>query len=94
MEDLTGKFPAALVPSSMNPGNTTADAPNLAMTAPGSPSVNPIHETPDNLPLPVFSQAQIPVSNAKNKPAVPRPGGSFGEWADKSRASGPWKVSN
>lgn len=55
MEDLTGRFPAALVPSSMNPGNTTADAPNLAMTAPGSPSVNPAPENADRLPLPVGS---------------------------------------
>lgn len=36
MERLTG---GPLVPSSGNPGNTTADDPALAMTAPGSPSV-------------------------------------------------------
>ncbi len=66
MQNLTGssRYPAYLVNSSMNAGNTTADDPQLAMTAPGSTSILPVPERMDVLPMPQWSAgAQIPVSH-------------------------------
>lgn len=70
MEDLTGRFPCSLVPSSMSAGNTVSDDPALAMTAPGSPSVLPVPESTDRLPQP------SPV--AKPRTTVVGGGGSSG----------------
>jgi hypothetical protein len=61
MQDLTGKFPAALVPSSMSAGGEVHfDSGNLQMTAPGSQPVSaPAPEWPgqaaETMPLPVDS---------------------------------------
>lgn len=67
MQDLTGKqgtgSMAVLVPSSMQAGNTTADRPSLAMTAPGSQSSLPVADKTDILPMPEWTDhARIPVS--------------------------------
>lgn len=74
MQDLTHDAQtgakAYLVPSSMQAGNTTSNAPELAMTAPGSPSVLPVPETPDRLPMPENTGAQIPVSFPGNREKI------------------------
>lgn len=71
MEDLTGRFMANLVPSSMQAGNTTADDPALAMTAPGSTSVLPVPEKLDVLPMPRFTNGTaIPVSHPGSREKV------------------------
>jgi hypothetical protein len=65
-----------LVNSSMQGGNTTADAPALAMTAPGSRSVLPVAEVLDILPMPEWSNdTPIPVSNMARSGRVPAPAG-------------------
>jgi hypothetical protein len=93
MQDLTAKYAkiANLVPSSMSTGNTMSDDPSLAMTAPGSKTVNPKPDKLDNLPLPVASDGQIPLSNSPDnirpKP-TPHPGG--GTFALPSY-TGAWK---
>lgn len=56
-----------LVPSSMNGGNTVADDPGLSMTAPGSPSISPVPDVLDRLPLPVPSGPQVPVSTEQDR---------------------------
>jgi hypothetical protein len=64
MEDLTGRFMSNLVPSSMGAGNTTADDRKWSMSAPGSPSVLPVPDRMDNLPLPEFTDGgQVPVGH-------------------------------
>ena len=94
MIDLTSKYAAkaVLVPSSMNPGNTTYDDPSLAMTAPGSQSILPYAEKKhtDVLPLPVASDGQIPLSNSPDniKPPPSHPGG--GKF-DLPAWTGSWK---
>lgn len=71
MQDLTGTFTAALSPSSMNAGNTTADDRKLTMSAPGSVSVLPVPDKLDNLPQPQFSDGgQIPVSHPGSRDRV------------------------
>ena len=58
--------------------------PALAMTAPGSPSVLPVTEATDRLPLPVNSGPQIPVSTETDRvTGNPRPseGSAFGDAA-------------
>ncbi len=71
MEDLTGRFMANLVPSSMQAGNTTAGDPQLAMTAPGSESVLPVPEKMDVLPMPKFTNGTaIPVSHPGSREKV------------------------
>lgn len=74
MDDLADRFPASLVPSSMNAGNTVADEPALAMTAPGLPSVLAVPETTDRLPMPVLPTDRIPV-NFPVQPWETVPGG-------------------
>lgn len=83
---------APLVPSSMSGGNTVAGDPALAMTAPGSQGVMPTPETMDHLPLPVFSGAEIPVSNQRDRvTGNPAPGGD-GPWEQITQAgNGGWK---
>jgi hypothetical protein len=51
MRDESTRVPG-LVVSSMNAGNTTADDRQHSMSAPGSPSVLPVPDRMDNLPLP------------------------------------------
>lgn len=70
MKDLSSKYDIPLVPSSMNPGNTTYDEPQLAMTAPGSQSVLPRLKPNkmDVLPMPQASDGETPVSDAPKKP--------------------------
>jgi hypothetical protein len=51
VDDLS-RYPASLAPSSMSPGNTISDDASLAMTAPGSDSINPIPDRLDDLPQP------------------------------------------
>lgn len=95
MQDLTGRFPANLVPSSMSGGNTVSDDPALSMTAPGSPGVMPMPDVMDNLPLPRASGTEIPVSHPGQHPRVTaegsRPGmttwteaggGNTGRWRE------------
>jgi hypothetical protein len=93
VQDLTGKFPAHLVNSSMNGGNTTAGDPKLAMTAPGSVGINPVTETPDILPQPALPAEQVPVSNAPHKPQPAKPAGptGYGTWGTPKSAGGFWK---
>lgn len=93
MEDLTGRFMSNLVPSSMQAGNTTADDPALAMTAPGSESVLPVPDKLDVLPMPRFSNpAQIPVSHpgGRDKVAV-QPARWGGATFGTIDFGGPWK---
>jgi hypothetical protein len=93
MEDLTGRFTQALVPSSMNAGNTTADDRKWSMSAPGSPSVLPVADKMDNLPLPEFTGSQIPVSHPGQRDRVQAQGGSNGggRFETPGPASGAWK---
>lgn len=94
MIDLTGKYAkvAVMVPSSMNPGNTTYDDPSLAMTAPGSQSILPAPEKKhiDVLPLPIASDGQIPLSNSPDniRPLPAHPGGGT---FDLPSWTGSWK---
>lgn len=64
MQDLTGKFTAALSPSSMSAGNTTADDRAITQSAPGSASVLPVPDRMDNLPMPAWTNAEpIPLGH-------------------------------
>lgn len=89
----TGKR-AVLVPSSMQGGNTVADDPGLAMTAPGSASVLPAPDAVNNLPLPEMSPGgQMPVSHPGNRDKIttkegPAGGGGF----ETITIGGAWKV--
>jgi hypothetical protein len=68
--------PASLVPSSMSGGNTLDDSHKFTMTGPGSPSVNPIPDKLDVLPLPQWTNdTPIPVSNMAKSGRVPAPQG-------------------
>lgn len=51
MQDLTGRFPTHLSPTSQSGGNTIQDPAGhaAAMTAPGSESVNPLPDRLDNV---------------------------------------------
>lgn len=97
MQNLTGKFTAALSPSSMNAGNTTADDPKLSMTAPGSTSILPVPERMDVLPMPQFTNGTaIPVSHPGTRDRVTVVGGRDGAgpgWKDAHDipSGGPWK---
>jgi len=87
MEDLTGKFPTALSFPSMAGGNTIADPAGhkLAMTAPGSESVNPLPDRLDNV-IDTAGNPSNPRRIEVNDPlrsgeeASPGPDGS-GTWA-------------
>jgi hypothetical protein len=81
-----------LVPSSMSAGNTVATDPALSMTAPGSPSILPVPDALDRLPLPVNSGAEIPVSTERDRTeGNPAPGG-MGPWTDITETgNGGWK---
>jgi hypothetical protein len=87
---------AYLSPSSMNAGNTTADDPQLSMTAPGSVSILPVAERLDVLPLPQWSAGgQIPLSHPGMQERVQvqsSRGGSI-PWTDAHDipSGGPWK---
>jgi hypothetical protein len=59
MQDLTGKYPAGMTPSSMSAGNTLSDSNEPAMSAPGSESVNPLPDRLDN----VVDVASAPVDD-------------------------------
>lgn len=93
MQDLTGEFPAHLVPSSMSAGNTVADDPSLAMTAPGSPGVMPMPDVMDNLPLPRTSGGEIPVGHPGQYSRVTDESGRPGSvpWRSPGGSSGHWK---
>lgn len=95
MQDLTARYAktAVLVPSSMSTGNTMADNPELAMTAPGSKTVNPKPDRIDNLPLPQASDGQIALSNSPDSPRPqPSPHPGSGTFSQPS-FTGPWKES-
>jgi hypothetical protein len=66
----------------MSAGNTVASDPGLAMTAPGSPSVLPVADVLDRLPLPVNSGPEIPVSTEQG-----RTRGNDGRF----QSAGPWE---
>ena len=89
MQDLTGKYPAELVPSSMEGGNLTTppEQVKLTMTAPGSKPVTPMPPPgmSSQLPVPVPSGPQIPVSGMPGAP-VPAPAatGFVHAWSGKS----------
>jgi hypothetical protein len=71
MQDMTGRFTAALSPSSMQGGNTTADDAALVMSAPGSQSVLPVPDRMDVLPMPKFTNdTAIPVSHPGQREKV------------------------
>jgi hypothetical protein len=90
MQNLTGRFPAYLVPSSMSGGNTVADEPSLAMTAPGSPGIMPMPDVYDNLPLPRDSGTEIPVSHPGLRSKVTAEGSRPGmtAWHDAGSEDG------
>lgn len=50
-KDLSDRVPGLSI-SSMSAGNTVADDPGLSMTAPGTPSVLPVPDAMDRLPMP------------------------------------------
>jgi hypothetical protein len=96
VQNLTGKFTAALSPSSMNAGNTTADDPKLAMTAPGSVSILPVPDRMDVLPMPQFTNGTaIPVSHPgmQERAQVQSSRGGSIPWTDAHDipGGGPWK---
>jgi hypothetical protein len=88
MQDLTGdpRFPAHLSVSSMSAGNTVASDPSLARTAPGSPSILPVPEATDNLPLPQFSagpKIELNDPRRSGESAQPAPAGFLPDaWDD------------
>jgi hypothetical protein len=96
MEDLTGRYYAALVPSSGNAGNTTASNPELALTAPGSVGILPVPERLDVLPQPRYTNATpIPVGHPGQQTPVKasNTGGTSPAWtmADVMyRPNGDW----
>lgn len=65
----------ALAPTSQSPGNTVADQAALAMTAPGSESVNPVPTVVDNVPQPRPSSYSAP-----NRERAARPGRATPAW--------------
>ena len=96
MQDLTGKFPALLTPTSQEGGNMIQpDLPKSAMTAPGSTPVSPLPGPQQGSdPAIDYSGPQEPVSNAPHKPTA-RPGrDGAGRWSDIDKApSTIWKKS-
>lgn len=99
MQDLTGKYPAYLVPSSQEGGNLVQpDLAEKTMTAPGSQPVTPLPPPSQgsHVPEPQASGAQVKVSSPRPQPARTwRPGG--GAWAetpdadDQPHPSAAWK---
>jgi len=90
MQRLTG---GPLVPSSMAAGNTVYDDASLAMTAPGSPSVNNYaNVTKDVLPQPRLG-TQIPVGSPgmQQHAAAAHPDDGGGSWTVAGRSGGGWK---
>jgi len=99
MQDLTGKFAAPLTVSSMSGGNTQADpeSARIAMTAPGSTSIEQPSPTSNNvLHIPEPGSAQIPVSHPgmQEKVRVQPAREGAGRWDDAHTIpgrSGGWK---
>ena len=92
MEDLTGNYTQSLVPSSMCAGNTTADDRQYSMSAPGSPSVLPVADKLDHLPLPEYSGSQVPVGHpGRQKHTEPASSAHGGGTFDTITISGEWK---
>jgi hypothetical protein len=93
MDVLTGRYRAVLVPSSQSPGNTISDGSAWAMTAPGSPSINPLPDRRDQLPQPVLPDGQIPVNYPPRLGEVAHPhdgGFDAGTWRDVDNSGGTW----
>ena len=91
MEVLKG---GPLCPSSMSAGNTICDSqPELAMTAPGSPSVNAKVQLDmtDTLPLPEMG-TQIPVGRPGGQQHAPvRHASHGGSWGQAGGSGSGWK---
>lgn len=99
MQDLTGKFPQALVPSAMSAGGEVHDT-SLALTAPGSQPVSgplPSQLGPETLPMPDYAgekkilggspfrqgEEAVPFSTVTNEPGE-------GPWSRKRPTSPKW----
>jgi hypothetical protein len=95
MQDLTGRFPMALAPTSQEGGGLVDHGQGqAAMTAPGSVPVTPMPPPADGpvLPMPQVSGTTIPLSHAPGSAEPPPEPGGFGAWAGKpSGAAGFWK---
>lgn len=91
MEDLSRRYSAPLVPSSMSAGNTTADDRKISMSAPGSPSVLPVADKMDNLPLPQPAGDQFPLGSGDRVNAAHPGHGSGVSWSDTYNTARPWK---
>ncbi len=83
MDDLTGRYNIALVPSSQEGGNLVQpDLAQLTMTAPGSQPVTPLPPPAQgsHVPEPQPAGAQVKVSDRPQPGKSWRPGG--GSWAE------------
>jgi hypothetical protein len=94
MQDLTGRYPASLAPTSQEGGGLVDHGQaQAAMTAPGSVPVTPMPPPADGpvLPMPQVTGTTIPLSDAPGSPELaPAPGS--GRWTGKpSGAAGLWK---
>jgi hypothetical protein len=94
MQDLTGRYPAALAPTSQEAGGMVTHPDHLKglPIAPGSEPVTPV-PSPDEgsqPPKPDLPAVQLPVSSAPGTPAVTRiitPS----RWTAAGSTAGTWK---
>jgi hypothetical protein len=86
MDDLTGQYEASPAPTSQSPGNTVADRPDLAMTAPGSEPVNPVPDVVDSVPNPKLGAQRGPTVMVHGQGE-----GFAGTWQDASESGAGWK---
>ena len=84
MQDLTGRYRPALVPTSQEGGNMVQlDLAQAAMTAPGSQGVAPLPgpQGGSHVPEPMASGPQVPVSSPRPQPR-PGAGDRGGTWQE------------
>lgn len=93
MQDLTGKFPALLTPTSQEGGNMIQpDLGKAAMSAPGSPPVSPLPgPTQGSDPKIDYSGPEIPVSNVPHSPKPASTPTGSGHWGNAKFPGSPWK---
>lgn len=95
MQDLTGRYPASLAPTSQEGGGMFTHPDHLKdiPIAPGSEPVTPM-PGPDEgsqVPNPHLPAQRIPVSSAPGKPHVPPARKTAGQWAGLTTPAGFWK---
>jgi hypothetical protein len=88
MQDLTGRYPAYLAPTSQSAGGAI-HASDLAMTAPGSQPVDMTPVPTETLPMPQLPAAPVPVVQPASNPDRGPAAGELPGW-DVPALSAKW----